>query len=92
MPFYQMCDQLIIWISKMLRDWTQALYQKYDSQELKQNHADSFTRLTQSKQDISSFLSVLKQRGGDKDMIRSVYYIMNCCLIREYIMANDRYI
>lgn len=25
-------------------------------------------------------------------MIRSVYYIMNCCLIREYITANDRYI
>ena len=25
-------------------------------------------------------------------MIKAVYYIMNCCLIREYITANDRYI
>ena len=25
-------------------------------------------------------------------MIKSIYFIMNCCLIREYIQANDRYI
>jgi len=34
----------------------------------------------------------LKKRGGDKDMIRSIYHIMNCCLVREYILANDKYI
>lgn len=25
-------------------------------------------------------------------MIRSIYHIMNCCLVREYIQANDKYI
>ena len=25
-------------------------------------------------------------------MIRSVYHIVNCCLVREYIQANDKYI
>lgn len=41
---------------------------------------------------MSSFISVLKQRKGDKEMIESIYYIMNCCLIREYVQANTRYI
>lgn len=25
-------------------------------------------------------------------MIVSIYHIMNCCLVREYIQANDKYI
>ncbi len=25
-------------------------------------------------------------------MILSIYHIMNCCLVREYIQANDKYI
>lgn len=25
-------------------------------------------------------------------MIESIYHIMNCCLIREYVQANNRYI
>ena len=40
---------------------------------------------------MKSFMMVLKSRGGDKEMIRSVYNIINCCLVREYIQANDKY-
>ena len=29
---------------------------------------------------------------GDQDMIVSIYNIMNCCLVREYVQANDKYI
>ena len=36
-------------------------------------------------------MQVLRQKKGDKEMIKGVYYIVNCCLIREYIVANDRY-
>ncbi len=42
--------------------------------------------------EMRSFYQVLKQKNGDKDMIESIYYIMNCCLIREYVEANTRYI
>jgi len=35
---------------------------------------------------------VLRKRTGDKDMIRSIYHVMNCCLVREYIQANDKYL
>jgi pre-mRNA-splicing factor 18 len=34
----------------------------------------------------------LKQKAGDKDMIISTYHIMNCCLVREFIQAHDKYI
>ena len=77
-----MCDELVIWITKMLRDWGLALYQKYDTEELRFKNQDAFARQVESEEDIRSFLLVLKKRGGDKEMIRAVYYIMNCCLIR----------
>ena len=25
-------------------------------------------------------------------MVTSIYHIMNCCLVREYVEANDKYI
>jgi pre-mRNA-splicing factor 18 len=42
--------------------------------------------------ELKSFLKVLQHRGGDKNMILSIYHIMNCCLVREYVQANDKYI
>ncbi len=42
--------------------------------------------------EMRSFFPVLKQKNGDREMIESIYYIMNCCLIREYVEANTRYI
>ena len=37
-------------------------------------------------------MKVLKKKAGDKNMIISIYNIMNCCLVREYVQANDKYI
>lgn len=86
-----MCDEIMLWIYKILRDWNRALEQKYNTEELREKNKDSWFRYDESYADMKSFRQVLKIRGGDKDMIRSVYHIMNCCLVREYIEANDKY-
>ncbi len=91
-PYQNMCDEIMLWTHKILRDWNQALQLKYNSEQLREKHKESWLRYEQSVLDMKSFSSVLKWRGGDKDMIRSIYYIMNCCLVREYIQANDKYI
>ena len=80
--FEQMCDEVYLWIQKVLRDWSEVLDEKYSTEELKEKNKDSYLRFESSSEDIKSFNYVLKKRGGDKDMIRSVYYLMNCCLIR----------
>lgn len=41
---------------------------------------------------MSSLQLVLRERGGREDMIRGMYQIMNWCLLREYIPANDKYL
>ena len=76
----------------MLRDWNRALEQKYNTEELRQKYQVNWARYEESAADVRSLFHVLKNRGGNKDMIRSIYHIMNCCLIREYIHANDKYI
>lgn len=42
--------------------------------------------------DLATFIKVLKAKAGDKEMITSIYHIMNCCLVREFGQANDKYI
>ena len=91
-PFQSMCDEIFLWVQKILRDWNRALEQKYNNQELREKYRENWARYDESAVDIRSFLHVLRNRGGDKDMIRSIYHIMNCCLVRQYIQANDKYI
>jgi hypothetical protein len=75
------CDEIYLWGHKILRDWSQALEQKYNSEELRKTH-DSFIRYQDTVDELKSFFHVLKKRVGDRDMIISIYHIMNCCLIR----------
>lgn len=35
---------------------------------------------------------MLEHKKGDKDMLLSIYHIINCCLVREYVQANDKYL
>lgn len=35
---------------------------------------------------------MLKNKTGDKEMIISIYHIVNCCIVREYVQANDKYL
>lgn len=34
---------------------------------------------------------VLKNKSGDKEMIVSIYHIVNSCIVREYVQANIMY-
>jgi pre-mRNA-splicing factor 18 len=49
---------------------------------LREKYHQNWARYDESTADIRSLLHVLRNRGGDKDMIRSIYHIMNCCLVR----------
>lgn len=90
--FENVCDQVYLWINKVLSDWHQRLDLKYTTEEQKNNSHVNYTRYQESQEELKGLLVVLKKKGGDHDMITSVYHIMNCCLVREYIKANDKYI
>lgn len=87
----EMCDEIFLWIKKVLRAWGEALEQKYH-EPTNEVIKRKFAIMHDTNEELRSLDQVLKSRSGDAGMIRSIYYIMNCCLIREYIQANDRYI
>lgn len=92
--FPDICDEVYLWMNKVLRDWGQEIQNKYHDEKLK--NEISFKKIyeiyEETLSDMKGFERVLKKRSGDVDMVTSIYHIMNCCLVREYIEANDKYI
>ena len=68
------------------------LDQKYNADEKKGKGGPSFARYQETVYDLKGLLVVLRKRGGDKEMLTSIYQIMNSCLLRQYIQANDKYL
>lgn len=87
----EMCDEIQLWLSKVIKGWGEVLEQKYHN-EVSQTIQKKFELLVDTTKELKTFYQVLKERSGDLEMIESVYHIMNCCLVREYTQATSRYI
>ena len=44
LPFEKMCDEITLWVYKILRDWNRALEQKYNTEELREKGRESCAR------------------------------------------------
>ena len=92
--FPDICDEVYLWITKILRDWGSEIENQYHDQMIRMNTSTKriFDISEETASDFKGFEKVLKKRSGDKEMVTSIYHIMNCCLVRENIEANDKYI
>jgi hypothetical protein len=39
-----MCDEIFLWVHKILRDWNRALEQKYNTEELREKYHQNWAR------------------------------------------------